>query len=48
MGNGLTKFSISVTLCQEGSLTECLLWQNALGGGDGGGRGLGGVGEWEG
>ena len=24
VGNGLTKFSISVTLCQEGSLTECL------------------------
>lgn len=24
VGNGLTKFSISVTLCQEGSFTECL------------------------
>ena len=30
VGNGLTKFSISVTLCQEGSLTECLSRQKVF------------------
>lgn len=30
VGNGLTKFSISVTLCQEGSLTECLPRQKVI------------------